>query len=133
MNSRKDARTKLAAAIDSGIATFQAVYARETPDFGRLSPVCMVYSNGTRPGTALTLGSFARDAGLLVAIWWKWGATTEDDIDDLSEAVWDLLESLSGPTADWDALTIDEQLSGMDYPIVDGVQYRRETISVVIW
>lgn len=133
MNSRKDARQALATAIETGVTTFQAVYNREAPDFGGLSPVCMVYSNGTRPGTAQALGSHARDAGLLVAIWWAWSSTTEDDIDDLSEEVWDLLESLSGPTNDWDALDIDEQLSSMDYPIVDGVQYRRETIAITIW
>ena len=133
MNSRKDARQAVAAGIQANVSGLQAVYDRETPDFGRLSPVCMVYSNGTRPGLALTLGAHARDAGLFVALWWKWAETTEDDLDDLSEATWDYLESVSGPTADWDGLDIDEQLSAMDYPIVDGVQYRRETIAIVVW
>jgi hypothetical protein len=132
VNSRKAARQALAGLIDD-ITTFQAVYARETPDFGGLSPVAMIRSEGTRPGPALALGAFHREHALLISIYWKWQSTTEDDIDDLSEDVLDLLEANSGPTANWDSLSIDETFSAMDYPIVDGVMYRVEQIRVLIW
>ncbi len=132
MNSRKAARQALAGLIDD-IATFQAVYAREAPDFGGLSPVAMVRSEGTRPGPALALGAFHREHALLISIYWKWQATTEDDLDDLSEDVLDLLEANSGPTANWDSLTVDEEFSAMDYPVIDGVMYRVEQIRVMIW
>jgi hypothetical protein len=132
VNSRKAARQALATLLDT-IATFQEVYNREPPDFGGLSPVAMVRSEGTRPGPALALGAFHREHALLISLYWKWQSTTEDDLDDLSEDVLDLLEANSGPTANWDSLTVDETFSAMDYPIIDGVMYRVEQIRVMIW
>lgn len=133
MNSRKAARDALAGLIEDNVTTLQAVYAREVPDFGGLSPVAMVRSEGTRPGPALALNQFQREHALLVSLYWKWQSTTEDDLDDLSEDVYDLLEANSGPTDDWGSLTIDEQFSAMDYPVIDGVMYRVEQIRVLIW
>lgn len=129
---RKEARTAMATLLQ-GINTFAAVYDRETPDFGRLSPVAMVYSDGTRPGPARTLGLYQYEHALLISIWWRWGSDVEELMDDLSADVWLRIEENSGPTADWGSLEADEGFSQMDYPIIDGVMYRRETIRVRIW
>lgn len=132
MNSRKDAR-EVIAALMSTITTFQAVYEYLKPDFGGLSPVCMLQSDGTRPADTTTLAGYEREHAILIGIWWARHATVEDDIDNLSEDVWDVLEANTGPTADWGGLTIDENFSQLDYPIVDGVQYRLEVVRVLIW
>lgn len=131
MNSRKTAREALATLLGS-ISTFVATYDREVLDFQRQSPVGMVHSDGTAPGFD-SLSAFHRQQALWVSIWWKRDESTEDYIDDLSEDVYDLLEANAGQTLSWDGLQIDETFSQLDYPILDGVQYRRERIRVVIW
>ena len=130
MNSRKTAREALATLLATN-ATFVAVYDRQVKDFGQLSPVGMVYSDGTRP-INLTLDTDYREHAFLIDIWWARDESTEDRIDDLSEDVFDLLEA-NEQTANWASLTIDENFSLLDYPMVDSVMYRRETIRVLIW
>ena len=129
MNSRKAAREALATLL-GGISTFVAVYDHEVLDFQRQSPVAMVHSDGTAPGFD-SLSSFHRQQALIVSIWWKRDSATEDYIDDLSEDVYDLLEE-NAEAVGWDNLQIDEAFSILDYPILDGVQYRREMIRVLI-
>ena len=131
MNSRKTAREAVSTLLAT-ISTFQAVYDRQTPDFGGLSPVAMVCSDGSRWGPGLALGQYQREHALIIAILWKWQSTSEDDLDDLSEDVFDLIEA-NDETNDWGSLALDEQFSVLDYPIVDGVMYRREQIRVLIW
>lgn len=130
--TRKEAREALATLLAT-INTFVAVYDRLPPDFGGLSPVGMVYSVGTKVGPARTLGQYQKEHALLVSLWWRQGSATEDEIDILSDAVWELLEDNSGPTATWDSIEADDQFSFMDFPIIDGVQYRTEAILVRIW
>ena len=132
MNSRKAARQALATALGT-ITTFVAVYDHETLDFGRRSPVGMVHSDGTGLGPGTSLAGGERMHGLIISIWWRRDESSEDYIDDLSQEVYDKLLSLSGPTADWSGLDIDEEFSEMDYLVLDGVMYRRERIRVVIW
>ena len=130
--TRKEAREAMAALLAT-INTFAATYDREPPDFGGLSPVGMVQSNGTRPGPARTLGVYQREHELIISLWWRWGSATEDEMDTLSDAVWDLIESNSGPTATWGSIEADEGFSQMGYPLVDGIQYRVEAIRVKVW
>ena len=130
MNSRKTTREALATLLDT-IPTFVEVYDRQVADFSQQSPVGMVYSDGTRP-VNLTLNTDYREHSFLIDVWWARDGDTEDRIDDLSEDVFDLLEA-NQETANWTSLTIDEQFSILDYPILDGVMYRRETIRVLIW
>lgn len=130
--TRKDAREAMVTLLAT-INTFVAVYEREVPDFGGLSPVGMVYSDGTRAGPARTLGQYQQEHALLIAIWWKWGSATEDDIDTLSEDVWALIESPGEVEHTWGSIEADEGFSQMDYPLIDGVLYRREVIRVRVW
>jgi hypothetical protein len=130
MSSRKTAREALTALLDT-IATFVQVYDRQVADFSQQSPVAMVYSDGTRP-VNLTLLEHYREHAFLIDVWWARDEDTEDRIDDLSKEVYDLLEA-NEQTVNWTSLVIDEQFSLMDYPVIDGVMYRRETIRVLIW
>lgn len=132
MNDRKAARKALAALLET-ITTLEAVYDHESLDMAGLSPVAMVHSDGTSPGPAVGLGATMRQHAFLVSILWARGDDTEDDIDDLSAEVFAVLEANQGSTADWDSLTIDDNFSGLDYPIASGVMYRREQIRVIVW
>lgn len=133
MNSRKDARQAVATLLESD-PTLVEVYDHETKDFGGLTPVAMVHSDGTSHGPGQFLSGYQRSHALLISLWWnREGATTEDNIDDLSEAILDLLEANRGPSNDWGSLEIDDGYSQLDYPILDGVMYRREQIRVIVW
>ncbi len=126
--ARKDARQALAALLDTN-ATLQAVYAHEVKDFKRISPVAMVHSDGIQPYLHRDGFGYA----LIVSLWWKRssdGADTEDAMDDLSEQIVDLL--LESTTGELSGLVIDEEFTRMDYPVVDGVMYRRERIRVIV-
>ena len=134
MNSRKTARQAVATLLSTNVATLVATYDHETADFGGLSPVAMVYSDGTAPGPAETFDAHFRRHALLIALWWK---RTDDDLsedylDDLSEDVIDVIEA-NDETANWASLWVDDAFSELDYPIVDGKMYRRETIRVIVW
>jgi hypothetical protein len=132
MNDRKAARKALATLLET-ITTFEAVYDHESLDLAGLSPVAMVHSDGTAPGPGVALDTTMRQHAFLISILWARGDNTEDDIDDLSAQVFALLEANQGPTADWGSLSIDDNFSGLDYPIANGVMHRREQIRVIIW
>lgn len=132
MADRKAARQALKALMET-VTTFVVVYGSEVFDFQRQSPVCMIHGDGSAPAPSTTLGSDQRQHAYIISLWWRRAETTEDDIDDLSAEVFDVLEANGGPANDWAALTIDENFSQLDYPILDGVMYRRERIRVIIW
>ena len=121
---RKTARQELTTLLDTN-ATLQAVYDHETKDFRRVSPIAMVHSDGTQQ---LDRDADGYSYALIVSLWWKRdvdGGDTEDSIDDLSEEIFTLLHTRRD-------LLIDSGFTSMDYPIVDGIMYRRERIRVVI-
>lgn len=123
--SRKSQREALATLL-STITTFVAVYDRETPDFAGLSPVGMVHSDGTAQGPNQTFAEPGRQFAYMVSLWWKWDTATEDSMDELSDDVFDLLNAANSQ------YEVDG-FSAMDYPMVDGVMYRREVIRVIDW
>lgn len=124
MNSRKTARENLQAALDT-IGTLQAVYDRLPSKF-EVSPVATVTSRGTI-NKFDTLEAPHRAQVLMVTLWWeRKDDTIEDRLDDLSEEVYDLLESQTG-------LDVGQVESTIDYPIVDGTQYIIERIVVEVW
>lgn len=131
--SRKTARQAVADLISRGLTDLVATYDHEHADFGRRSPVAMVYSDGTAP---MDPGRARVDQhSLLISLWWSRSDddATEDYIDDLADELRRLIEANRQSKPDWTSLTIDDGFSEMDYPIVDGVMYRRETIRVIIW
>lgn len=132
IGSRKAVRQGLKTLLET-LPTFQAVYAETQTDFEGLSPVAMLASDGTRVSETSTLAAYDYQCAILIGLWWARHPTVEDDMDDLSEDVFALLGDNTGVTADWDGLTIDEEFSQQDWPIVDGVMYRLEIIRVLIW
>lgn len=129
--NRKEARKAIVALVDANITTFVATYDHETSDFERQSPVMMCYSDGTAAPTAPRMEQHA----LIISVWWRRddAQATEDYIDDLSEELRTLLKNNPAKAGDWSSLTIDDGFSSMDYPIVDGVMYRRESLRVIVW
>lgn len=129
--ARKSVRKAIVTLISANLTTLVATYDHETKDFGGQSPVCMIYGDGTAPTSAPRMDSHA----YLVSLWWQRddGQATEDYVDDLSDEMRLLLKTNRRKAGDWSSLTIDESFSNMDYPIIDGVMYRRETIRVVVW
>ena len=119
---RKSERQSLVTLLQTN-TTLQEVYDHEVKDFRRVSPVAMVHSDGK--------SRISRDGfgyAFLVSLWWKRsrdGGDTEDAMDDLSDDIYALL--LSQPN-----LLVDSDFSQLNYPVVDGVMYRREVIRVVV-
>lgn len=131
LSSRKDARKALRDLLANEIPAFVESYDHETKDFGRKSPVGMVHSDGTRtqvPGYADEYHAF------IITLLWKRddGQATEDNIDDLARDVRQLFFDHDQEPGLWDDLRFDEEFSGMDYPLIDNVQYRRERIRVLV-
>jgi len=131
MNSRKAARQAVAALLVAGIPDFQAVYDHEVLDPGGLSPIAIVQSDGTAPPT--TFGADSRQQALIITISWIWTDTTEDNVDDLSDAVLDLIEANSEMDGIWSALSQDNTFSRSGYTDpIDGIVYRLESIRVIV-
>lgn len=119
---RKSERQTLVTLLQAN-TTLQEVYDHEVKDFRRVSPVAMVHSDGT--------SQISRDGfgyAFLISLWWRRssdGGDTEDAMDDLSDEIYSLLLSQHN-------LLVDSDFSQLNYPVVDGVMYRREVIRVVV-
>lgn len=126
--SRKLARQRMATLLGT-ITTFVAVYDHQTKDFGGRSPVAMVYSNGSRT----TFPDYTRQYhNLLIQLIWRRedDDVTEDYIDDLANSVRQALIDNTEIAGYWSDLEFDEENSEMGYFILEGKQYRFETIAV---
>lgn len=123
MASRAENRQALVTLLSTN-ATLQEVYDHEVKDFGRVSPVAMVYSDGTQ--TVHRVDGY--NHAFIISLWWRRsadGGDTETYIDDLSDDIHSLLLGQNN-------LIVDDQYSQLAYPIVDGVMYRRESIRVIM-
>lgn len=121
--ARKTERQALVTLLATN-TTLQAVYDHEVKDFRRVSPIATVHSDGSK--------LLDRDGDLsnafIITLWWKRstdGGDTENDLDDLSDAIHALILSNNN-------LYLDENYSQMAYPVVDGVMYRQERIRVIV-
>ena len=125
--SRKDTRVAITNLMET-ISEFVKVYDHETKDFAGLSPVAMVHSDGSQPLT--TRGNTDPMYGYYISIWWRRddGGDTEDRMDDVSDRVIQIVKA--DRSANLSRLRPVNEMSQMDYPIVDNVQYRRERIKV---
>lgn len=123
--ARKTARATVLALVTalkgSAAGDLVEVYDHEVKDFGRLSPVAMINSDGTNP--VLTFDG--QEYRFNIWLWIQRGDddTAEDAIDDLSDR---LMAAILGNAS----VYLDDEFSELDYPIVDGVQYRRERVRV---
>lgn len=130
LTSRKEPREKIAELLGE-ITTLVAVYDHQVKDFGRRSPVAMVWSDGT---TTLTQGYTHDWHRFWVAVLWdrEDGDATEDYIDDLSQAVRQKLFDNPEVAGVWDDLALLEEFSLLSYPVLDGRQYRMEQFQVLV-
>lgn len=128
--SRKTARQRMTTLMQT-IATFVNVYDHQIKNFDGKSPVCMVYSDGSRT----TFPDYTRQYhSLFIQIIWKRedGDATEDYIDDLANEVRQALVDNAEIASYWTDLDFDETKSEMGYFKLEGVQYRYEIIPVEV-
>ena len=131
MNSRKEARHAIAGLLSAGIAEFEAVYPHSILDPGGLSPIATVESDGTAPSTSFSPTS--RRQSLIISLLWVWTDATEDEVDDLSDAVLDLIDENSRMEGVYDALLQDPAFSESGYTDpIEGIVYRVERIRVTV-
>ncbi len=132
-SDREDVRKALLALLEDGIVAFKAGYAFETKDLLH-SPAVTVHSDGTSPYRDRDNSQWR----FIVSIWVKRsgdGSAAEDEIDTLSqEAIRIIIHDGSGILS---SLRINETalagaFTAMDYPLVNGTQYRRERIPVTV-
>lgn len=123
--ARKTARgivlTMMTTLKGSAAGDLVEVYDHEVKDFGRLSPVAMINSDGTNP--VLTFDG--QEYRFNIWLWIQRGDddATEDAMDDLSDRLMSAILSNG-------SVYLNDDFSELDYPIVDGVQYRRERVRV---
>lgn len=143
LTSRKAARAQLKTVLKAGIETLLeelwdvedvtlAAYESEAKDFGGLSPVLTVHSDGTMT----TFTDYAREYHRFwVSLYWKRddADTIEDALDDLAWAARQTLIDNSEEQGYWHDLDFDESFSEMAYLIIDGVQYRSERLRVIAY
>lgn len=139
LTSRKAARAQLKTLLKAGIETIldiddfvMAAYDHEPKITGGLSPVLTVHSAGTRTEFPDYAREFHR---LWLTTYWRRDdpATTEDAIDDLSQAVRQTLLNNHEAQGYWEDLEFDDEFSEMTYLILDGVQYRSERMRVTVF
>jgi len=131
LTSRKRTRQQLRDLLDE-ITTLVEVFDHQAVDFGRRTPVAMVYSDGTRT----QFPDYAREYHRFIIEFW-WGRDdanlTEDYLDDLAQEVRQKLYDNMEASGYWEDIAFDEEFSELDYPIVDGIQYRRERLRVTVF
>lgn len=135
MQDRASGRQKLVALMQT-IADFQAVYDHQTLDFGDKSPVCMVFSDGTTDGPAVTAAGSDDTHAYAIEYWWtrdlNTASATEASMDALTGQIRALLKRNRGANGVWQHAKIDG-FSQPDNVILDSKQFRRERIRVVAW
>ena len=116
---------------------FQAVFAEYPKQTGNVSPIAIVVGINTdwvNPNFA----GYQRGHRLAIHIWWDRTQSNEDDFDDLSQVVFEMLEANQSVSGGWDNLMIDEQSGGsfLGYANSEeenGLSYREEIIPVLVW
>lgn len=142
LTSRKAVRAQLKSTIKSGVeAIFNtaleiddfslAAYEAEPKSFGGQSPALTLNSDGTRTDFV----DYPREHHRFwLRTYWRRDDpdTTEDAIDDLSQAIRQTLIDNTEVSGYWSDLAFDDEFSEMAYVIIDGVQYRSEQMRVTV-
>lgn len=133
MNSRKDARQAVAALMATLPDLADTSFDHEVLQPPAQSPFSTTQSFGTQP-TSLTLaGEFTRAHAIIITLYWLWTDTTEDGLDDLSEAAYDVIEANQELDGVWQSLQLDDGFTETGYETMKGETYRFERIRVIIW
>lgn len=139
LTSRKVARAQLKSVIKTGVETIFDIdgwtftgYESEPKNPAGVSPFFSVHSDGTMT----TFPDYAREYHRFwVTTYWKRDDpdTTEDAIDDLSQAIRQTLLDNAEAVGYWQDLIFDEEFSEMAYVLIEQVQYRTERLRVTVF
>ena len=142
--SRATARAAVGAALSSTLTDAQAVYTTQPTAFGGLSPVVVVASAGSmREGAPRrTFGGpiapqFYLDVYVFVATTIRNGSG-EDVLNEDADAQLDALEAAVAqfvadyPSPHWSAISYAGRTTTEFVTVVDGTEYKRETIPLVL-
>lgn len=128
--------TLLNTALVSGTPQLaQAVYGYQKIDFGSISPVVLVYGDGSERPIATFAGgksSFYLVIGVFVAITASGGYTeadAEDRLDAIEAKIADTLETYRSNQANWDYIDYADRSYVQDVAI-GGVPYTNENILI---
>jgi hypothetical protein len=130
LTSRKVARTQLGVLLDT-IANL-TVFDHEPKDFGLVSPMISVHSDGSKT----TFADYAREFHRFWVTWyWRRDdpALTEDSFDDLAVAVRQKLLDNAEAVGYWQDLIFDEEFSEAAYIVLGGIQHRTERLRVTVF
>lgn len=138
LTSRKTVRAQLKTVLKTGVETIfdidgwsLAAYESEPKDFGGQSPALWVHSDGSMT----VLVDYARELHRFWVTWvWKRDDpdTTEDALDDLSQAVRQTLYDHAEEPGYWSDLLFEDEFTEVVYLLLDGVQYRAERLRVTV-
>lgn len=140
--SRKIARKTLAGLLTTELMSnqslAQAVYDHQVGDFQGQSPVVVVYSGGSsRSGGTFqgSLKNFWLNVQVFVLYATTDGAWTEanaeDALDDISGAIFDVLDA-QRVTAAWEAIEAERPSDTGSLLTISGVEYRTELIRLKV-
>jgi hypothetical protein len=140
--NRSEARAALAALLEAGVTSAQAVYGYQADDFAGQSPVLCVTSRASER-KRLTMGDtrgqavFGYDLHTFVLyrdpqdpeVWTP--AQAEDALDQVEQEIFAVV--LANPkTAAWRAIAYAEPTEARDTVIIGGVTYLHEVIPVAL-
>jgi hypothetical protein len=142
--SRATVRAAVGAALSSTLTSAQAVYTDQPAAFGGLSPVVVVASAGSmREGAPRrTFGGpiapqFHLDVYVFVATAIRDGSgdivvnsDVDDQLDAIEAAVAQVVAAYSSPA--WSAISYDDRTTTEFVTVIDGTEYKRETIPLVL-
>lgn len=143
--SRATARAAVGAALSSTLTDAQAVYTTQPTAFGGLSPVVVVASAGSmREGAPRrTFGGpiapqFYLDVYVFVATTIRNGSgedvlneDADDQLDAIEAAVAQFVAQ-NPSAATWSAISYEGRTSTEFVTVIDGTEYKRETIPLVL-
>lgn len=140
--SRKETRKKFAELLKgplSGLVDADQILNGRPADFhGALKVVC-VYSSGTS-WAYVSRATSSRDFSVTVDTFVKYAdqelnwteAEAEDLLDDISDIVLDVVDANQAVSGHWSGLSVIELTQTGDTVDVNGTEYRRETITIIV-
>ncbi|MBN1991356.1 MAG: hypothetical protein JW953_01535 [Anaerolineae bacterium] len=131
--SRQTVRERLATLIDAQIEAYVAVFDHVPRDLQGKSPCCTVSSLGFRPGQNPYLYTYRFAIGNWVRRDLSTGvAASEDTLDTLMQAIAQFaLNNANDSVLHICKIPVDQD-SETSYPVVDGIPYRAEFITVEV-
>lgn len=139
MSNRETARDRLQSILQTGLgANVQAVYGYYIGDFkGKTSIVIVTSAGSQRPRFTMRGRKAQFKFNIVIYVLYsksgQWTeAQAEDRLDLLEKSIYDVLDTYTCDPGYWIALEVANEngYSAMDYVIIGGLEYKRETITI---